>query len=465
MLILNNNAPSSTLTSILTGDLPVFGQTTAEYTLLYASGCVVAAAPDAAESMIQALRKSVPSPGWGDTLRRHAVQAVQRMDQQIHAPFAPECLTLYLHNQCNLACAYCYTDPDHLAGERLQPEAIASAATLVAENCRAKGLPLTVVFHGGGEPSLFQDQVEQALALVDEAARRHGLRQFRYIATNGIMPETKVRWLADRFDLIGLSCDGTPDIQDRQRPRHGGGGTSAAMERTARGLRDIGKPFHIRVTITRASMRRQAEIAAYLCQVLAPDEIHFEPVYYGGKTNGASALVEVEARAFVEEFLAAQTIAQQHGISLTCSGSRVNAIHGAYCHVFRQVLNLVPSGTATACFKLTRREQLERHNAQIGDFSSEAGFMLDQRQISDLREQLGALPDACIDCFNRFHCTRSCPDECLLSGSVDAQSSFRCQVQQLLAYRRVRAAADEVWSQRRGESIVGVHLDHAEGVS
>jgi len=63
--------------------------------------------------------------------------------------FLPECLTLYMNNECNLRCVYCHTDPTSQPAARLELDTIAAAGEVVAENCRKKNRPFYVVFHGG----------------------------------------------------------------------------------------------------------------------------------------------------------------------------------------------------------------------------------------------------------------------------------------------------------------------------
>ena len=48
-------------------------------------------------------------------------------------PFSPECLTLYMNNECNLDCVYCHTDPSREPAARLEMEVIGAAAEVVAE--------------------------------------------------------------------------------------------------------------------------------------------------------------------------------------------------------------------------------------------------------------------------------------------------------------------------------------------
>lgn len=432
-------------------DLPIFCEETEQYTLFYAPGCVVVTEPGSvADSVVHSINGQEPASAWSERIRQCAVTALNRTAQREQEPFQPECLTLYLHNQCNLRCTYCYTAPENQPNVHLEPAAVAAAADLVAASCQAKGLPLTIVLHGGGEPALFQDEVEGALAIVENAAQRYGLDLFRYIATNGVMPEVRARWLIERFDLIGLSCDGPPTIQDRQRPTANGNGSAASLMRTATLLRRAGKPFHVRATVTPDTVRDQAVIAAYICEELRPQEIHFEPVYMGGKTSPDSAFEITLAAEFVTHFLTAQTIAQQHGIRLTCSGSRIGTTHGAYCHVFRHVLNLVPPGVATACFKLTEEEAVASTGAHIGQFSRETQvFRLDFSHIQTLRHRLNALPSYCKGCFNCFHCTRDCPDHCSLDmRDENSQPGFRCHLQKSLAYHAIRSTADQLWRQR-----------------
>ncbi len=74
--------------------------------------------------------------------------------------FSPECLTLYMNNECNLSCVYCHSDPSPGPASRLDEETIVAAAEVVAENCKQKGRPFYLVFHGGGEPTLHRERVE-----------------------------------------------------------------------------------------------------------------------------------------------------------------------------------------------------------------------------------------------------------------------------------------------------------------
>lgn len=445
---------------------PVFRQDRAEYAMFYAPGCLcVIGLSDAGWFETTIAPHAVPlepkpntyldeqgrGVDWGAELWHRAELAVAEARRGQEEPFSPECLTLYMNNECNLGCVYCHTDPSPEPVIRLELEAIVAAAEVVAENCRRKGRPFYVVFHGGGEPTLHREQVESALALLDLVASAHDVEPFRYVATNGIMSEQKAAWLARHFDLIGLSCDGPADIQNSQRPRWGGQGTSHILERTAYILREEGCRLHVRTTITGATLHRQVEIADYICQQFSPEEIHFEPVYLGGRTSTATKLGAHQAQEFVTHFLQARELARKHGISLLSSGSRPGSIHGPYCHVFRHVLNLVPGGVATACFKVTDAAQVRERRVVIGTLNPETEhFEIDHPQVQGLRRQLDATPPECAGCFNRYHCARECPDHCPLDDACfshdSAEPGFRCRVQKALTYATLRETAERLWS-------------------
>jgi uncharacterized protein len=357
-----------------------------------------------------------------------------------------------MNNRCNLRCVYCHTYTSQKLIASLELRVIVAAAEVVAENCRRKGLPFYVVFHGGGEPIFHRQQVESALIRLKAVASAHGVESLSYVATNGVMSEEKAVWLARHFELVGLSCDGPPDIQNRQRPRQGGGDTSPILERTAHILRQQGCRFNVRTTITKATLDRQAEIADYICQQFSPEEIHFEPVYLGGRTTAATGLEAHQANEFVIHFLRARKIARGHGLLLMSSGSRPGAIHGPYCHVFRSVLNLAPGGVATACFKLTDATQLTRKGAAIGAMNGKTGrFEIDRPRVQALRQQLDTFLPECTGCFNRYHCARECPDFCPLDGDAGLDHNllkpgFRCQAQKALTYATLRETAESLWS-------------------
>jgi uncharacterized protein len=443
--------------------LSIFRQDQAAFSLFYAPGYLVVVDKERVASFENSLSRSESSK-WpaGDELRRHAFLAEQAWLVTQTRHFAPVCLTLYLNNECNLNCIYCYADPSPHAGARLSLTAVRTAAEVVIKNCVARQYPFTVVFHGGGEPSLNRRLADRILDELELVAAQNNIPIFRYIATNGVMSAAKAAWMAASFDLIGISCDGPESIQAYQRPLTNGKSSSPFIERTVQIIHQAGKPLHIRTTITNYSFQRQTEIAAYICQHLNPKEIHVEPVYQAGRAGKEDSIPLEQAEVFVKEFLNARKTAQAYGVPWLTSGSRPTEIHGPYCNISRDVLNLVPGGTASACFKTTTMAVTESKGFTIGkvDRSSQR-FIIDYERIKALRQNLWHSPMRCNSCFNQYHCVRSCPDHCPLDRLTPA-FEFRCQVQRNLAATQLYETAKRLRANMISQDgVSGGKVSHA----
>jgi sulfatase maturation enzyme AslB (radical SAM superfamily) len=435
--------------------LPIFRLDGHSCHLYYAPGYLVTV--DSAQSA--AFAADLETGGSGNLLAleltRRAEAAVQKRAAQFQQVYSPVCLTLYLNNTCALACEYCYSAPAAPGGhnQNLAPENIRAAAEIVAQQCADCDSLMTVVFHGGGEPMLSQPAVQAALEIVDQVAAHYSLQTFKYIATNGVMPVSKAAWMAEHFDLVGLSCDGPAEIQARQRPLRDGRSSLEFVERTVQVLRERHKPFRVRTTLTPRSYLRQVEIAEYLCATLRPGEIEVEPVYWGGRASQMAGFVPEQAEAFVDQFFKARQAASRYGIPWVFSGSRPGEIHGPYCNVFRDVLNLIPGGQATACFKCVEAGQLQQLGLSIGQREAASGaFVFDDERIQTLRQKLSVEPEPCQVCINHFHCVRGCPDQCPLATAPPAD--FRCRLLRLMLGRQLWEAA----AQMRGHGLAGAPI-------
>ncbi|MFH1136959.1 MAG: radical SAM protein [Pseudomonadota bacterium] len=375
-------------------------------------------------------------------LRARAGEALDRRRRLSERPYQPECLTVVLTDACRFACEYCYSRMSRSAGPGAGPtEAqVAAAAALAAENSRERGGPFRLVVHGGGEPTLDFHLLEKVVRLTRALAGRRGLDWTGYIATNGFLSTSRAAGLARMFDRVGLSCDGPPDIQDRQRPLASGRPASRVLERTAQILAESGIELSARATITPRSFRRQVEIVEYLCSGLKIRDIRFEPVFGAGKAGFEPDLAE----EYAANFLAARRQAARLGGNLSQAGVRPEEIHGPFCEVSRNVLRLVPGGWASACFLFPGVHGLTAAELKIGAPDPISGrFLIDANAVAALGRAADRIPSACRDCLNIFHCSRGCPDRCPVSPrpGPDPGGDFRCRLNQALARAMILEAA------------------------
>jgi len=442
--------------------LPIFQIKTGNRCVLYTPGHLTVVKPDVVDAISQAWNGDT-SPDEITTqqvaawLQTRAEQTFEQWQQWVTSPFAPESLTIYLSNRCNLACPYCYVSKDRSNTQNntqdfpvIQENVVRSAARLVAQHCATQDKPFYVVLHGGGEPALHWELVERIESLTRQIAFQFDIEWFGYIATNGVFSEKKARWLANHFDLIGLSCDGPPDIQDRQRPLQGGKETSHIVERTARIIRESGGSFEVRTTITPQTAERQREIVKYLHEQLRAETIRFEPVYQV-RGGGKQGFVPNDAELFVGRFLEAQKEAQARGIELSFSGIRLHEIHSSYCDILRNVLHLNPDGTATACFFSTDGRNSDEAPFVIGRFAEDTGeFVLNRERIETHKRRALEIPKYCYECLNVYHCARGCPEFCSVNvPHTSPFASFRCQIHQQLAQAWILQAAEQIVADNR----------------
>ncbi len=374
------------------------------------------------------------------TLIRCAQDAQRAWQESAESPFAPECLTVYLSNRCNSSCSYCFAGR---TGTILEEEAALGAARLVAAHCAAKGLPFHLVASGGGEPTMEWDLLVRLREVTARMAEESSIGWDGYIATNGAVSEKQAEWLARNFNLVGLSCDGPPEIQARQR-------SSIPVEQTARVLAAAGGRFQVRSTITPATAERMQETVAYLHEQLGVTRMRFEPVY-----RTRFGFIPEQADWFVNHFLAAEREARQRRCELTLSGVRLEELHGPYCAVLSNNLLVVPGGVSMACFLRTDGADPSSTAFVTGRWDQAAGeFQLDRERISALRRAAARVPAACARCLCRFHCARDCPDFCYIDGGTSGETGgFRCRVQKKLMEKWLLEAAASCRSEDLGRHL------------
>ena len=421
------------------GSLPVFSRIADDLTLFYAPGYLAAARTREAAEITGILSGELP---FGEDMTPHylmqAAVSAQEIRRRGQDPdnYRPTCLTLYTTLDCNLNCTYCFAKASHREGVRLSKELILAAAREVAGNCREKGERFTAVFHGGGEPSL-DPRLPDLLSDLQWICKKADVPFRSYIATNGIMDPEKARWIAAHFDMVGISVDGLPELQNRQRPLRNGYESFRILERTIQNISRIQENLSFRVTVLPENFGRIPEIAAYCAGTFGAEEIHVEPVYH---QHIAADLADV----FCDSFLKAQAEAPA---KIVYSGSRIGEVHGRYCQIFRQVLHLVPPAGTSACFAVSSQEEAEKKK-------------LDPMQDEDVFEKLSREDPGCGQCFNRFHCARGCPDVCpAMSADLRDTGTFRCRVSRRLAEAELAGTAERLlFEPARKYGYAGVKL-------
>jgi len=390
-------------------NLPIYYKARLEDVLLYAPGFIVRIEKPDWEQSLSA------SSEW-QTLQSHAEEAIEQPDSW-HDRFTPVSLNVYITRSCNLHCRYCFSDPSHANPEYYasSTESIIEGARLVAENCSETGTPMTFVLNGGGEPTL-DNRIEPLVNFVKDLCHQKKVSVFTYLATNGIMSTEKAKEVCALFDLIGLSCDGPPEIQDFQRPTLGGGKSSTIVERTASIFHQNHQKFEVRVTLTKESWPLMTTIANYLTAKIHPQAINVELAY----CTSPSSINEEDLEKFIEDYFAAKDICSEAEIPWRSSSVRPGHHHRQYCHILQNTLQVIPGDVASLCFLDNDCMESSQRGTQIAIYDQDIKkWLLNHTKITDRRKLLIREQEFCKNCFIASHCHRSCPDICPLNHPKD----------------------------------------------
>ena len=171
-------------------------------------------------------------------------------------------LTAWLHvtNACNLRCPYCYLDK---SSAKMDEATGIAAIEAVISSALKHGFPAVKLKYAGGEASLNQQLVLQMQAHAEGLARRHGLRLYATLLSNGVMlPASPASVLKDKGIGVMISLDGVDAAHDIQRPFVSGKPTFKHVEKTIAQLMALEHPPHLSITVTNLNAPYLAEVGA-----------------------------------------------------------------------------------------------------------------------------------------------------------------------------------------------------------
>jgi coproporphyrinogen III oxidase-like Fe-S oxidoreductase/sulfatase maturation enzyme AslB (radical SAM superfamily) len=425
-------------------ELPIFALADGSRCLVYVPGHVLPLAPSVVADLAAEWGSSAvhgPTMGVGELgsqVERLGRDVWQAWCAERDREFRPECLNLQFGHGCNLVCRYCYAAEVEPAAKRSEPVGsdllVRAAAEAVAVCCAERRKPFCFVVQGLGEPTAAWESLVRSVTVVRTIAARYRLDWVGHVTTNGQFTEQQAIWLSEHFTQVGLSCDGPPDVQDRQRPRRDGAPSSHRVEHAAEWLVSRGVDVEVRATVVPDTVWRIGELVEYVADRLGVARLRVEPDFRPETHWQPGA-----ARAFVQEVLAAERLAAAREIELRLCSPRLDELHGPLCEAARDALRLLPDGTVANCFLPAANPAAAP--TPLGQFDSACGcFRWDQAALHRARVRSFAIPAGCRECFNQLHCVRTCPEACPWMES-GGQPSFRCLVQKELARQWIWQAA------------------------
>ena len=350
--------------------------------------------------------------------------------------------SFFLTTKCNLCCSYCYnrTTRAHFNDQSL-PFHIAKKGMdyyfSTNENRHIR-------FYGPGEPT--QD-FELLKAIVDYGYSTAAGRLTIEIQTNGCFSQNIAEWLLDNLNIIWISVDGEPYIQNTNRPLADGQPSSPIIENNVRYLINNANKrksmVGARVTITNDNANRQKQMIDYFLS-LGMQWIWSDPLFPSvGKIPTCddihlSRSFNFDMDNYIDNYIEAYHYGKAknvfYGSFLACN---FDGKCNKHCRACIPSPHFTTDGYVSACDLVTFGKDARHMDCFVyGKWNEDKqSFDFDQRKIKRLQSRAIENMSHCSSCVAGEYCGGYCLGEVMNeTGNLYGQKHVACRaIRRLLA--------------------------------
>jgi uncharacterized protein len=365
--------------------------------------------------------------------------------------FSPISLALLMTNQCQLRCTYCYAAAGAFPTQHLSLETGYAAIDYTYENLKRLNYPkFHISLHGGGEPTFPWKTMR---ALVAYAKEKPIPTEFS-LTSNGVWTKQQTQWIIAYIGSVGISMDGSPQTQDRQRPMVSGKGSSSRVMQTLREMEVNHRSYGLRLTAV-PPFDRLIEDIRFLCENTGCNQMQVEAAFNTRRGEEGQPELE-EGLKFLQAFFAAQRLAEQYGRTLRCAGSEVDKISSVPCGSLFNTLVVTPQNNLVACFEVVNDSHPLAELATIGWITPQ-GVEVNEEARARLRQKITEWRASCRDCYCYWSCAGGCLTRFFSSDPNDyLKHGVYCELNRTLQREMLLkhiAAGDGLWKRNSGTGI------------
>lgn len=354
-----------------------------------------------------------------DRLKNHTVDLEEYCDNITLSHVKKEMLSIFVTTKCNLKCNYCYTNKN--TNDHKSQTILLDFVKRGIDDYFSTEYVRHIRFFGAGEPTTEFNLIKKIHEYAE--IKSNGVASFE-IQSNGVFTEEIALWVGRNIDTIWISCDGTPDIQDKHRPCSDNKKSSPIIEKNIRLIRGLKNSMvGIRATITKDNLHRQKEIIKYFAQ-LGIEHIWVDPIF---PTVGEKSLKDnFDMMDFAKEFLDACVYAEEnnvfYGSILTCNFNEEVSQH---CRACIPLPHLTTDGFVSACdMALFGADSNHMQPLIYGQWDAKKNTILyDNSKMEILRSRSIDNLAECNKCESKNHCGGYCLGEVL----NETDSLFGCK--------------------------------------
>ena len=344
-------------------------------------------------------------------------------------------ISFFLTTKCNLRCVYCYNSEER--AEVKEKSLSLEIAKAGIDEFFLNNKSRHIRFYGPGEPTM---EFDLMCKIIEFAKEKYEYTTVE-IQTNGVFSPKVRKWILENLNIVWVSFDGTPDIQNAQRPLGDKLAPSAPLIEenvkwliANRGNRNL--MVGARVTMTDLNVNLQIEMVDYFND-LGIKYIWTDPIFPEVKKRPVcedtdrEAMFHIDLEAYVKNFIEAYRYTKTKGVFygsfLTCN---FDGEAKTNCRACTPVPHLTPDGYVSAC---DLAEFGESHNHMdcfiYGKWNEQnKKFTYFEDKIIALQNRKGDNITHCQNCEVKLHCGGYCLGEIVNeTGKLDGQKLDTCR--------------------------------------
>ncbi len=335
-------------------------------------------------------------------------------------------ITFVMSEACNMACRYCYSDKN--MANKFRSLSLDFAYTAL-EDFIVEGIN-AIRFFGVGEATMEPEKMEH---IWDYASNHMGNKIYTEIQTNGTFPQATCFLLGKIADMVWISCDGTPDVQNHQRIMKDKRLSAGIIERNVHDILNCGKKVGFRATISATNLHRQKEMIDYFINLGAScafADLVCLPIMHG------FGEYKVDCDEYVKEFIEAKRYAEAKGFFYS-NFYMVNFDENVEipCRSNLPMPHVMPSGYISACDMVTDITGSLLDNLLYGKYDeTNKKIVYDEDKLALIRGRTVERLPGCEDCQIKYYCAGGCIGEAINeTGDFYGIKKYLCRVTKALA--------------------------------
>lgn len=325
-------------------------------------------------------------------------------------------------SRCNMNCKYCLGYGGLKKGQNGNFEIIKKAIDFIStQECRP-----VIEFIAVGEALLNYPLLRKVLEYMKEKNIKPKMIKMSSNGTGNIKHYLE---LVEMLDLLQISFDGLPEIQDLQRPMKNNMPSSLIVSNTIKELADNNKKFVVKITVTKKHCGKEESTVRYLKNLGVKNVALSVVGSLGAGKNFAESYIAKENLKAVRAELKIKELCDIVRISCKVMvGSYLGSDKAHYCHLGNNFVVGV-DGTITPCGVISEREDLNLHKAGdelvIGHINAKKGVQIFWEKVEKLRKY-PFMVKKCSNCDFKL-CWGGCPLRNLSeNGSLEKPSKELC---------------------------------------